>query len=108
IDYSVSAFSSNELNEGLAQKQIPTRSLDSDGEALSLLSRVLQSLNTGEDEEKALSHEQQGQVDVIDRFFGSLQNNPRISSEGKQHLFRLEIPVLRQLLENDTFFEDQN
>ncbi|MCH2157942.1 MAG: DUF1631 family protein [Oleiphilaceae bacterium] len=108
IDDSVSAFSSNELNEGLAQKQIPTRSLDSDGEALSLLSRVLQSLNTGEDEEKALSHEQQGQVDVIDRFFGSLQNNPRISSEGKQHLFRLEIPVLRQLLENDTFFEDQN
>ena len=82
------------------------QSRDIDSAQVSLLERVLESLNKDSESPRDLNEEQKDQVDVVDRFFGSLQQNPRLTHEGKQHLFRLEIPVLRQLLENDRFFDD--
>lgn len=97
-------FSHQELHQGLSSLHGQTRDIEST--QTSLLERVLESLNKDVDAPRDLNEEQKDQVDVVDRFFGSLQHNPRLTHEGKQHLFRLEIPVLRQLLENDRFFDD--
>lgn len=97
-------FTHQELHQGLSSLHGQSRDIDS--AQTSLLERVLESLNKGADAPRDLNEEQKDQVDVVDRFFGSLQHNPRLTDEGKQHLFRLEIPVLRQLLENDRFFDD--
>lgn len=101
-------FSENEVDHGLSslhgqEIRVPEKNADQ----LSLLDRVMESLPTDEEGNKQLADEQKDRIDVVDRFFGSLQVNPRLSSEGKQHLFKLEIPVLRQLLENESFFDDK-
>ena len=97
-------FTHQELHQGLSSLHGQSRDIDS--AQVSLLERVLESLNKDSESPRDLNEEQKDQVDVVDRFFGSLQQNPRLTHEGKQHLFRLEIPVLRQLLENDRFFDD--
>lgn len=99
-------FSPQELHQGLSTLHGKSRSIEA-GEA-SLLDRVLEVLNHGSESPRDLDEGQKDQVDIVDRFFGSLQHNPRLTPEGKQHLFRLEIPVLRQLLENERFFDDQD
>ncbi|KZY63775.1 hypothetical protein A3760_13020 [Oleiphilus sp. HI0122] len=99
-------FSHQELHQGLSS--LHGQSRDVNEAQTSLLERVLESLNKDADSPRDLNEEQKDQVDVVDRFFGSLQQNPRLTHEGKQHLFRLEIPVLRQLLENDRFFDDHD
>ena len=98
--------SSQELHQGLSSLHGQSRGL-TPGEA-SLLDRVLEALNKDSASPRDLDEGQKDQVDIVDRFFGSLQQNPRLTPEGKQHLFRLEIPVLRQLLENDRFFDDKD
>jgi len=107
IDDSVPLFSLNEVDSGLSKLHGQTRDLNSASETLTLLERVMTGLEI-EGEIKALDSEQKDRIDVVDKFFGSLQHNPRLSDEGKQHLFRLEIPVLRQLLENSDFFDGQD
>lgn len=102
-------FSENEVDHGLSslhgqEIRVPEKSADQ----LSLLDRVMESLPADEEGTKQLADEQKDRIDVVDRFFGSLQVNPRLSVEGKQHLFKLEIPVLRQLLENESFFDDKD
>lgn len=99
-------FSPQEFESHLseAHMNVELRQLESD--RLSLLDRVLSSLSQAGSENKALGEEQKSTIDVVDRFFGSLGQNPRLSDSAKQHLFQLEIPVLRQMLANDAFFSD--
>ena len=106
VPQGASLFTHQELHQGLSSLHGQSRDIDSS--QTSLLERVLDSLNKDADSPRDLNEEQKDQVDVVDRFFGSLQHNPRLTHEGKQHLFRLEIPVLRQLLENDRFFDDHD
>jgi EAL domain-containing protein (putative c-di-GMP-specific phosphodiesterase class I) len=99
-------FSPQEFETHLseAHMNVEMRQLESD--RLSLLDRVLSSFAEAGNENKALGEEQKSTIDVVDRFFGSLGQNPRLSDSAKQHLFQLEIPVLRQMLSNDAFFSD--
>ena len=102
-------FSENEVDHGLSSLHgQEIRAPEKNADQLSLLDRVMESLPADEEGNKQLADDQKDRIDVVDRFFGSLQVNPRLSSEGKQHLFKLEIPVLRQLLENESFFDDKD
>ena len=101
-------FDRGEFEQTLSQIKAEPRSNAADSEPRSLLERVMASMATQGVEVKGLQEEQKDRIDVVDRFFGSLQENPRLSEQGKQHLYQLELPVLRQLLENDAFFDDQD
>jgi EAL domain-containing protein (putative c-di-GMP-specific phosphodiesterase class I) len=99
-------YSEVELAEGLSELQGA-----SDADVLedrpSLLSRVQENLKQ-QGSDKQFNEQQQVAIDVVDRFFHSMRNNPRISSEAKQHLLKLEVPVLKVLLKDERFFEDHN
>ncbi|KZY79595.1 hypothetical protein A3741_06640 [Oleiphilus sp. HI0069] len=99
-------YSQGEFTEGLAELQ-GASDADKLEERPSLMSRVEESFKQ-QGTEKALDEQQKVAIDVVDRFFYSMRNNPRISSEAKQHLLKLEVPVLKVLLKDERFFEDHN
>lgn len=97
-------YSEVELVEGLSELQGARDSAVLDDRP-SLLSRVQENLKQ-QGSDKQFDEQQQVAIDVVDRFFHSMRNNPRISTEAKQHLLRLEVPVLKVLLKDERFFED--
>jgi len=106
-------YSESELKQGLSELQASSV----EGEALpedraSLLERIQLSLVSSAPqsgaEEKGIEENQQVAIDVVDRFFASMQKNPRLSEEAKQHLLKLEVPVLKVLLKDERFFDDRN
>tara|TARA_R110001592_G_scaffold81050_2_gene240840 strand:+ start:9769 stop:13590 length:3822 start_codon:yes stop_codon:yes gene_type:complete len=100
------SYSADEFDQGLSVMQASSASLDIDSPPKSLMERVRGNLlQSGE--EKAIDDNKKAAIDIVDRFFLSMRNNPRISSEAKQYLLKLEVPVLKVLLKDDRFFEDQ-
>ena len=55
-----------------------------------------------------LNDEQQDTLDVVDRFFKSVIDNPRLGDFGQSRLRQLEVPVLKVVMRDRAFFEDQN
>lgn len=53
-----------------------------------------------------LNEEQQEAVDVVDQFFRSVVDSPRLSDSARQQLRRLEVPVLKVVLRDRRFFDD--
>jgi EAL domain-containing protein (putative c-di-GMP-specific phosphodiesterase class I)/GGDEF domain-containing protein len=103
----VDKYSEDELTEGLSALQALSTSVDLEN-PVSLMDRVQENLVQGTDDEKEIDENQKVAIDVVDRFFFSMRNNPRLSSEAKQHLLKLEVPVLKVLLKDERFFEDHN
>jgi len=102
-------YSENELVAGLSELQAASATQDANvDEPISLMSRVKENLQQGGGSEKEIDENQKVAIDVVDRFFFSMRNNPRLSSEAKQHLLKLEVPVLKVLLKDDRFFEDHS
>lgn len=106
-------YSESELKQGLSELQ--ASSVDSDvlpEDRSSLLERVQLSIVSSNPQtdsiEKGIDETQQVAIDVVDRFFASMQKNPRLSQEAKQHLLKLEVPVLKVLLKDEHFFDDRN
>ena len=99
-------YSPSEFNEGLAVLQANTSDIDWNAAPRRLIERVQDHLSDSGDE-KAIDEGKKSAIDVVDRFFLSMRNNPRISSEAKQYLLKLEVPVLKVLLKDERFFEDQ-
>ncbi|WP_404365316.1 DUF1631 family protein [Marinobacter sp.] len=54
-----------------------------------------------------LNEEQQDTLDVVDRFFQSVAESPKLSEGARQQLRQLEIPVLKVVLRDSAFFDDQ-
>ena len=102
----VEKYSEVELAEGLTELQGSSDASELEDRP-SLISRVRENMKQ-QGTEKQLDEQQQVAIDVVDRFFYSMRNNPRISSEAKQHLLKLEVPVLKVLLKDERFFEDHN
>lgn len=99
-------FSEDELVRGLAALQ--TFDLQPPTERRqSLFERVAEQLQQG-DADKQIHEDQKVTIDVVDRFFASLKHNPRLTPETKEHLCRLEIPVLKVVLRDDNFFDDRS
>lgn len=102
-------FSDAEFKKGLSELQATTANeVHALEERIGLLERVLGNLSEGSEEEKVIDESQQVAIDVVDRFFSSLKGNPRLTSDAKQQLFKLEVPVLKVLLENEGFFDDHD
>lgn len=100
------AYTPKEFDEGLAVLQATSRDIDWNEAPKRLIDRVQDHLpETGQ--EKAIDDEKQAAIDVVDRFFLSMRSNPRINSEAKQYLLQLEVPVLKVLVKDEQFFEDQ-
>lgn len=55
----------------------------------------------------ALDSEQQETVDVVDRFFQSVVESPRLGEYAKRQMRQLEVPVLKVVMRDPEFFEDQ-
>lgn len=105
-DSSVAHYSEGELEDGLSVLQGASDAGEIEGRE-SLMTRVEDNLRQ-QGEDKAIDENQKVAIDVVDRFFYSMRNNPRISSEAKQHLLKLEVPVLKVLLKDERFFDDHN
>lgn len=54
----------------------------------------------------ALDEEQQETLDVVDRFFSSVVDSPRLNDMARSQLRKLEFPVLRVVMRDRRFFED--
>jgi len=55
-----------------------------------------------------LNEEQQDTLDVVDRFFKSVIESPRLGDYGQDRLRQLEVPVLKVVMRDPAFFEDQD
>ncbi|SFR81849.1 diguanylate cyclase/phosphodiesterase [Marinobacter daqiaonensis] len=54
----------------------------------------------------ALDSEQQATLDVVDRFFRSVVESPKLSDHARQQIRQLEVPVLKVVLRDPAFFDD--
>ncbi len=100
------SYSAQEFEQGLSILQSNSVEVDLKSRPQSLMDRVRENLRQS-GEEKQIDGTKKAAIDVVDRFFLSMRNNPRISPEAKQYLLKLEVPVLKVLLKDDRFFEDQ-
>ncbi|SFL85577.1 DUF1631 family protein [Marinobacter zhejiangensis] len=72
--------------------------------AASLRERVIGHVRESGD--TRLDNDQQEVLDVVDRFFGSVVESPRLSQSAQQQLRQLEVPVLKVVMRDPSFFED--
>jgi diguanylate cyclase (GGDEF)-like protein len=56
----------------------------------------------------ALGEEQQATVDVVDRFFSSVVESPKLSEYARERMRSLEVPVLKVVMRDPSFFEDKD
>lgn len=97
-------LSSGELQRELQQLQVEVPEA---GEAVvplreRVVEKVLESGDTRLDEE------QQGTLDVVDRFFRSVVESPKLSEYAQQRMRQLEVPVLKVVMRDPGFFDDQD
>ncbi len=97
-------LSSGELHRELQQLQ--TEPVESAGNVVPLRERVVgKILETGS---KKLDDEQQDTLDVVDRFFRSVIESPKLSEYAQERMRQLEVPVLKVVMRDPAFFDDKN
>lgn len=97
-------LSSGEYQYQLQQLQMD--SLNVDASAPALKERVIEQVRATGD--TRLNEDQQGTLDVVDRFFASVVESPRISQLMQGQLRQLEVPVLKVVMRDRNFFDDKN
>ncbi len=109
-DTDLPKWSHDEVQASLKDLQVKAVSaaVDVAAEPESLVDRVKNKLASQSVEKKALSPEQEGAVDVVDRFFASMKGSQKLTEVTKSQLARLEVPVLKVLMRNKEFFEDRD
>ncbi|UZE95719.1 DUF1631 family protein [Alkalimarinus alittae] len=101
-------WSHDEVQSGLKDMQ-SSSSIDnspSSAEVPPLIRRLKEKLESRTGNKKALSQEQEGAVDVVDRFFDSMKTSQKLTEVTKTQLTKLEVPVLKVFMRNKEFFED--
>lgn len=97
-------LSSGELQRELQQLQVEVPEA---GEAVApLRERVVEKVRESGD--TRLDEEQQGTLDVVDRFFRSVVESPKLSEYAQQRMRQLEVPVLKVVMRDPGFFDDQD
>ncbi|GGC63753.1 DUF1631 family protein [Marinobacter halophilus] len=96
-------LSSGELHRELQELQL--RAAGPDESAAPLKERVVEKVK--EMGETRLGDEQQQTLDVVDRFFKSVVENPKLSDYAQTRMRQLEVPVLKVVMRDPAFFEDQ-
>ncbi|MCR8914647.1 DUF1631 family protein [Marinobacter panjinensis] len=98
-----------ELSAGELQKQLQELQLqaaNASPEQLSLRERVVERVR--ESGEHALGEEEQSTLDVVDRFFSSVVESPKLSEYAQSRMRQLEVPVLKVVMRDSEFFNDQD
>lgn len=97
-------LSSGELQRELQQLQVE---VPESGEAVApLRERVVEKVRESGD--TRLDEEQQSTLDVVDRFFRSVVESPKLSEYAQQRMRQLEVPVLKVVMRDPGFFDDQD
>jgi len=96
-------LSPGELHTQLQQMQSEAAMVDDD---TTLRERVVERVK--ESGKHALGQEQQTTLDVVDRFFGSVGESPRLSDDARERMRALEVPVLKVVMRDPEFFEDRS
>ncbi|MBW4934656.1 DUF1631 family protein [Marinobacter sp. F4206] len=97
-------LSTGELHRELQQLQVQAVAPDSD--AVTLKERVVEKVRASGDSK--LDDEQQGTLDVVDRFFRSVVESPKLSEYAQERMRQLEVPVLKVVMRDPAFFDDQD
>ncbi|WP_297790429.1 DUF1631 family protein [uncultured Marinobacter sp.] len=97
-------LSVGELHRELQQLQV--ESTASSEEQGTLRERVVEHIRGSGD--NALNGEQQETLDVVDRFFHSVVESPKLSDYAQTRMRQLEVPVLKVVMRDPSFFDDQN
>ncbi|MDX1599635.1 MAG: DUF1631 family protein, partial [Marinobacter sp.] len=97
-------LSVGELHRELQQLQV--ESTASSEEQGTLRERVVEHIRGSGD--NALNGEQQETLDVVDRFFRSVVESPKLSDYAQTRMRQLEVPVLKVVMRDPSFFDDQN
>ncbi|NMT62443.1 DUF1631 family protein [Marinobacter orientalis] len=98
-----------ELSAGELQKQLQELQLQAataSPQQSPLRERVVERVR--ESGEHALGKEEQSTLDVVDRFFGSVVESPRLSEYARSRMRQLEVPVLKVVMRDPQFFDDQD
>ncbi|MBK1850805.1 DUF1631 family protein [Marinobacter sp. 1-4A] len=97
-------MSPGELQRELQQLQ--TEPVNTKSNVIPLRERVVEKVR--EADGKKLDDEQQGTLDVVDRFFNSVTESPKLSDYAQERMRQLEVPVLKVVMRDPAFFDDKN
>ncbi|SET61406.1 diguanylate cyclase/phosphodiesterase [Marinobacter segnicrescens] len=94
------------LSQGEFQSQLHTlqKAAKPQEHAAPLKERVIEQVKSSGDH--ALDEEQQTALDVVDRFFRSVVESPRLTDHTREQMRQLEVPVLKVVLRDPDFFDD--
>ena len=94
------------LSQGEFHKELQSlqKAAIAEGEEIPLRDRVVEQVKTSGDH--SLDEEQQATLDVVDRFFHSVVESPKISDRTRRQMRQLEVPVLKVVLRDPAFFDD--
>ena len=95
------------LSQGEFQKELHTLQLApvaEDEPETPLRDRVVEQVKTSGNH--GLNEDQQATLDVVDSFFRSVVESPKISDRTRRQMRQLEVPVLKVVLRDPAFFED--
>lgn len=99
-----SPLSSGELQRELQQLQ--AEPVEASSNVIPLRERVVGKVR--DSGAKKLDDEQQGTLDVVDQFFHSITESPKLSKYTQQRMRQLEVPVLKVVMRDPAFFDDKN
>lgn len=97
-------MSSGELQRELQQLQ--AEPVDTESNVIPLRERVVGKVRAGG--AKKLDEGQQGTLDVVDQFFNSITDSPKLSEYAQKRMRQLEVPVLKVVMRDPAFFDDKN
>jgi diguanylate cyclase (GGDEF)-like protein len=97
-------LSAGEFQRELQRLQV--QSLDSTAGQAPLKERVVEKVRESGDTK--LDDEQQSTLDVVDRFFKSVIDSPKLSKYAQERMRQLEVPVLKVVMRDPAFFDDQS
>ncbi len=97
-------LSQGELHRELQELQL--RAAAPEEPAVPLRDRVVEKIRQTGD--TRLNAEQQDTLDVVDRFFRSVVDSPKLSDYAQSRMRQLEVPVLKVVMRDPEFFEDQD
>ncbi|PSF05207.1 diguanylate cyclase [Marinobacter fuscus] len=98
-------LSGGELQKELQELQLQAAAPDNDSPG-TLKERVVEKIRESGD--SGLNADHQQTLDVVDRFFHSVVESPKLSDYAQSRMRQLEVPVLKVVMRDPEFFEDQN
>jgi len=97
-------LSEGELNQELKELQLQAVQAVNTAE-VPLRARVVEKVSASG--ESRLDKAQEETLDVVDRFFCSVVESPKLSEYARHKIRQLEVPVLKVVMRDPAFFEDQ-